>query len=662
MSAAGTVSTASPTSPVFEDPAAELEHAVSALDAADFDAATGHLSAAIRGFTAAGDRRRAALACVRLGEVHSTLLGNLTAGRAWQVRAERLIADEPPCVEQGWVAVAPLGCDVDDPSELLARAERALELGRRFGDLSLETKALADAGLAHVQAGRLADGMALLDEAMALACDMADRDTAGKSVCSFFTACYYAADFERAHSWLDMLVRHGLVGSSPGVQLFLSNHCRSVQATALCELGRWGEAEAVLQRSIREFEAGMRSPSWHAAIALADLRIRQGRLADAEMLLLGKDAALQALLPAARLHLARGDLALARAAAVRGLRAVGDDRLRAAELLAVLVEVGVRDDDLAAAERACADLVSRASGLDVPSLRVRTAVAQARVLMARGDPAAAMTTVEEALDALPPTGVPLLRATLLLDLVRYHELAANAAAARVEAARAAAVLGDLDVVLSADDAALLARHGAPMAAAAGAARPRRVATLARAERGWIVACGETRARLSDTKGLRYLADLLACPGVERHALDLVDRVEGTDPGAPDRHRLGDAGEMVDAQARTAYRHRIEELRSEIDAALDVGAETRAEAYQAELDQLVAHLAAAFGLGGRSRRASSAAERARVNVTRAVRSAIAHVTEVLPEAGGVLDRQVRTGTYCSYQPGDDDPVHWSFTPQ
>ena len=50
----------------------------------------------------------------------------------------------------------------------------------------------------------------------------------------------------------------------------------------------------------------MPGPSWHPDIALADLRVRQGRLADAEALLLGKDQAMQALLPAARLHLGAG--------------------------------------------------------------------------------------------------------------------------------------------------------------------------------------------------------------------------------------------------------------------------------------------------------------------------------------------------------------------
>lgn len=88
---------------------------------------------------------------------------------------------------------------------------------------------------------------------------------------------------------------------------------------------------------------------------------------------------------------------------------------------------------------------------------------------------------------------------------------------------------------------------------------------------------------------------------------------------------------------------------------------QAEALQAELDQLIAQLAQAFGLGGRSRRASSAAERARINVTRALRAAITRIAESVPEAGQVLDRRVRTGIYCAFTPDESDAVRWSFTP-
>jgi hypothetical protein len=104
---------------VGDDAARQVELAGAVREAT---AAAAHLSAAIRGFTTAGDRRQAALACARLGDVFALFAGNLTAGRAWYLRATRLLEDEPPCIEQGWVAVAALGCDVDDPGELLSRA------------------------------------------------------------------------------------------------------------------------------------------------------------------------------------------------------------------------------------------------------------------------------------------------------------------------------------------------------------------------------------------------------------------------------------------------------------------------------------------------------------------------------------------------------------
>ncbi len=648
---------------IGDDAVAQVGLVEEALEAGDVDDAMAHLSAAVRELTAAGDRRRAALACARLGDLFALSIGNLTAARSWYTRAIRLLEGEPPCIEQGWVAVASLGCDVDDPTVLLARAELALDRARRFGDVNLETLALADAGLAHVQTGRLTDGMALLDEAMALACGPVDDvEAAGKSVCSFLTACYYAADFDRASSWAEVLRRRGLIGTSEGVPVFLGNHCDSVHATALCELGRWGEAEEVLVRAIEIFEASMGMPSWHPAIALAELRIRQGRLADAEMLLLGKDGHLQALLPAARLHLARGDHDLARATAKRGLQVIGDDRLRAAELFAVLVDIELDARDLDGATGACDQLVASAGGLDVPGLQARVAAARARVLATLGDVPLAIGTIETALDRLPATGVPLLRATLLIDLVRLHDQAGNRAAATVEAGRAAATLTGLDIVLSAADLALLDRVGVA-APHLGVRTAKRTATLRREDRGWVAACGTARARLRDSKGLRYLAELLRNPRVERHALDLVDRVEGVAVGetAVDRRHLGDAGELLDAGARTAYRHRIEDLRGQIDDALATGAEERAHVLQGELDELVGQLAQAFGLGGRARRASSAAERARVNVTRALRAATAALNEALPEAGAVLDRRLRTGLYCVYEPDDADDVRWVVQP-
>jgi len=73
------------------------------------------------------------------------------------------------------------------------------------------------------------------------------------------------------------------------------------------------------------------------------------------------------------------------------------------------------------------------------------------------------------------------------------------------------------------------------------------------------------------KGVRHLAELVRNPGQERHVLDLVDRVEGVGArGEVDRRSIGDAGAVLDATARDAYRRRIEQLRAECDDALESG--------------------------------------------------------------------------------------------
>jgi tetratricopeptide (TPR) repeat protein len=637
-----------------EEGARHVELADEAMAAFDAEAAIEHLSAAIRAFTTAGDNRAAALACARLGDLFGAGLRNTTAARAWFLRATRLLEDEPLCLEQGWVAVMAMGCDIDDPEVLLANAELALDRARRFGDVNLEAKALADGGLAHVQAGRVTTGMAMLDEAMALVCGPGDDiHTAGKSVCSFFTACYFACDFDRVGPWADLLRRRGLMGPEAGAPVFVASHCQSVQAALLVELGQWSDAERVLETALIDFEETMSMPAWHPNIELAELRIRQGRLTDAEQLLLGRSGSMQALLPSARLHLARGDVDLARATAARGLKAVGDDRLRGAELLALLVDIEVTAGDVEAAAQRCADLAERAVGLEVPALTGRIAGTRARALAASGDTERAIEAIESGLDAVQAANLPFLRATLLVDLARLHQRVGDRAAARVEAERADSLLRTLDVVVADADRRLLEE----LISDGERPAPAKTAILAPDARGWTIEFDGTTARLRSSKGMSYLAELVRHAGTERHALDLVDLVEGLSADGVDRRSLGDAGELIDARARDDYRRRIEALHGEIEEALTAGAEQRAMERQDELDALTRELARAFGVGGRERRAGSAAERARLNVTRSLRTAVTRVQEVAPQAGDVLDRGLRTGLYCAFEPEPGEAVRW-----
>jgi tetratricopeptide (TPR) repeat protein len=183
---------------------------------------------------------------------------------------------------------------------------------------------------------------------------------------------------------------------------------------------------------------------------------------------------------------------------------------------------------------------------------------------------------------------------------------------------------------------------------------------------WTVTGADAVVRLKDRKGLQYLATLLERPDVEVHAIDLVNgpidpAVRGTAAGGElPVSDGGDAGELLDAEARAAYRERIGELREELEEAERFNDVERAARLREELEFIGAELARAVGLGGRGRRAGSAAERARVNVTRAIRGAVRAIAEHDARLGHHLGRSVRTGVFCAYQPGPPGPDGWRIT--
>src|SRR5208282_6607798 len=123
--------------------------------------------------------------------------------------------------------------------------------------------------------------------------------------------------------------------------------------------------------------------------------------------------------------------------------------------------------------------------------------------------------------------------------------------------------------------------------------------------------------------------------------------------------LGDAGEMLDEQAKAAYRRRLSDLREEMEEAKERGNVERAEQAEQEIDALTRELSRAVGLGGRNRRAASASERARQSITKTIKSVVERITQSDAALGDIFSRCVRTGTFCSYQPGPDCPIAWEF---
>lgn len=182
---------------------------------------------------------------------------------------------------------------------------------------------------------------------------------------------------------------------------------------------------------------------------------------------------------------------------------------------------------------------------------------------------------------------------------------------------------------------------------------------------WRITYAGQSFQLRDSKGLRQLASLLAEPGREWHVLDLVARETGADPDVrdhgtgdlPQTRRGGDAGPLLDPRAKDAYRLRVEDLRDDIEEGLAWGDAERVARAEEELGAIAAELSRSVGLGGRDRRAASEAERARVNVTRTIRSVLLRIDQHSAELGHHLASTVRTGAFCVYDPDPRLPVAW-----
>lgn len=169
---------------------------------------------------------------------------------------------------------------------------------------------------------------------------------------------------------------------------------------------------------------------------------------------------------------------------------------------------------------------------------------------------------------------------------------------------------------------------------------------------WLLGYAGRTARLRDCKGLRDLAALLARPGVQVAALDLM--AEGMAVVVSDA-----PGPALDDRARSAYRARLRQIEDDLDAADAAVDVTRSARLLAERDVIAAELAGAYGLGGRARRSGSSAERARTAVTGRIRGTIRRIGDAHPGLARHLSGAVRTGAFCSYTP--DPEVRWDVRP-
>jgi hypothetical protein len=183
---------------------------------------------------------------------------------------------------------------------------------------------------------------------------------------------------------------------------------------------------------------------------------------------------------------------------------------------------------------------------------------------------------------------------------------------------------------------------------------------------WTLAYAGRVCRIRDAKGLRHVAFLIRHRGLEFHVRQLLAETDGrgsADGGSATSFSEGlhvsreDGGPLLDTRARVDYRKRLEDLRGMLAEAEDHNDLGRAEAARAEMDLLACHLAAAFGLGGRRRRAASASERARLTVTKRIKDVVRKLRVCHPPLARHLCQAIKTGYYCTYAPDQEAPPVW-----
>ena len=187
---------------------------------------------------------------------------------------------------------------------------------------------------------------------------------------------------------------------------------------------------------------------------------------------------------------------------------------------------------------------------------------------------------------------------------------------------------------------------------------------------WMIRYQGQVAILKSTRGMTYLGYLLRHPVRDVHVSELLPTP--IDLPAPallgrswkvDGHAvtagLQDAGPILDSQAKAEYKRRIYELRKDADEAERFNDPYRIARARDEMDAITEQLAAAVGLGGRGRRSSFGAERARSAVTKRIKEAINRIAEVIPPLGCHLAARIKTGYFCSYNPRPDRTVRWKF---
>ena len=528
--------------------------------------AAGHLDVTIEAWERAhaaclqaGDQIAAGGAAVRVA-MHLLFDTALMAPvRGWLARAERLLDGQGETPAHAWLAVVRtyermLTGDLPDARQW---ARRAIEVGSKCDPAACALGRVAEARLLILD-GDVEPGLALLDEAgVAIVSGDLDPLSTGVVYCELVCALQGLAQYDVAEQWTEAMERWcetNAIGS-------LRGRCRVHRAEILRLRGSCNEAESEALMACEELRPYLRRELGWPLNELGRIRLHKGDIAGAEEALVAAHRGGWDPQPGlALVHLAQGDPATA-AASIRDalehpLRMPSKERppnsdLQRAPLLEAQVEIEIAAGDVDRARSAADELELVAARFESKALVASAAFARGSVRLAEGDAPGAESSFSEAVRLWNEVGAPYEAAHARIGLAAAYRASGSEHAAALEQSAARAILEAIEAAPSMAPQ-VTAVHQEPTEAQLTAS-----ANVFRREGDyWTVTFEGHTVRVRDLKGMRYLARLFADPGREFHVLDLVAaesgrpvQVAGDQAGGPPRSALGDAGEILDAQAK-----------------------------------------------------------------------------------------------------------------
>jgi len=374
------------------EPAQLIELAISAYLIGKDAESVATLIRAHQGCVQRGDRRLAGGIAARLASIAMSM-GDAAQAAGWMARATRLLDESGDTgAERGHLLLAAARQSVagGNLAEAEARFAEAAAIGERFGDPDLINLARQGRGRVLIELGDVERGVALLDEVMiAVTAGEVTPISAGVIYCSVLSACADLFDIGRAREWTHALTRW--CDSHPDMVRY-RGECLVHRAEVISLQGVWHDALNAALLACERLSEPPGQPAFGAAIyQLAELHRLRGELDKAEAAYRQASDAGRSPYPGlALLRLAQGRQDDAHAAMCRVLQEAQHRRTRS-KILGAAVEIMLACGDVAAARRAADELGALARLFTMPFFRAMAGQAEGAVLLAEGNPAAALS-------------------------------------------------------------------------------------------------------------------------------------------------------------------------------------------------------------------------------------------------------------------------------